>query len=460
MTAVARSAVRAVDAELAGWHPVALGGVIGRETLERACVSPGEVDEVIVGCADPVGACGADVARAVVLCARWPVEVGGHVIDRGETSGMAAVQAGIAAIRAAQAETVLVMGLGLCSAVPPGASAVGRSYGMPWAGVGERFADRGGLLPPPRLADRAAASASLGRRELDDATERSRLLRKDAGISSAIVAVAARPGIGAADVRAGRAVTADAIRDWGDAESLPAAFDSDGLLTAASFATPADAVAAVLLQASPRRATGGSPGRRAASESVSARDSSSGFDSSPVAASATSGDEPRKPTATAISMKAAASRPNDHRPALRAGDSLEAAATSPRGRLGELAVVIGTGRGAGDPFDPTGGVNAAVHRALAEAGVGIDEVEIAVSEQDAATLLVVSASLGVEPCRVNRTGGALATGHAGAAEELRLITDGLADRAEPETALLTISAGPTGSAAILWGAGDGRQSCG
>ena len=43
----------------------------------------------------------------------------------------------------------------------------------------------------------------------------------------------------------------------------------------------------------------------------------------------------------------------------------------------------------------------------------------------------------------------MATGNAGAAEELRLITDGLAVPAG-ERLLLTISAGPTGSAAILW----------
>ena len=34
--AVARTAVRPVDGELAGWNPVVLAGVVGREALERA----------------------------------------------------------------------------------------------------------------------------------------------------------------------------------------------------------------------------------------------------------------------------------------------------------------------------------------------------------------------------------------------------------------------------------------
>ena len=156
MMAVARTAVRPVDGELAGWNPVVLAGVVGREALERAGLGPGELDEVVVGCADPVGACGADAARAIVLAAGWPVTVGGHVVDRGETSGLAAVQAAVAAIRAGQARTVLVIGLGLCSVVPPGAAALNRTYGAPWGGVAERFAEVGGLLPGPRLAERAA----------------------------------------------------------------------------------------------------------------------------------------------------------------------------------------------------------------------------------------------------------------------------------------------------------------
>ena len=60
VVAVARTAVRGCDGELAGWHPVALAGVVGRAVLDRAGMSSAELDEVVVGCADPVGANGAE----------------------------------------------------------------------------------------------------------------------------------------------------------------------------------------------------------------------------------------------------------------------------------------------------------------------------------------------------------------------------------------------------------------
>lgn len=374
VVAVARTAVRPVDGELAGWNPVELAGVVGREALERARLPAEDLDEVVVGCADPVGACGADVARAIVLAAGWPVDVGGVVVDRGETSGLAAVQAAVAAIKAGQARTVLVLGLGLCSVVPPGAAALNRTYGAPWGGVAERFEEAGGLLPAPRLSERAAVAAGIGRDDLDAAAEESRRRRAAAGASPAIVAVAARPGDAAGrGVYPGDPVAADVERSWGDAAELPPAFDDEGLLTAATFAPPADAVAAVLLQAA------ASPG------------------------------------------------PSDG-----------------------VAKVAGTGRAAGDPFDPTGNVAAAVAQALAEAGVELDDVDaIAVVEHDAATVGLVAGALGIDADAINLSGGSVATGNAAAAEELRLITDGLAKPGAGQL-LLTISAGPTGSTAILW----------
>ena len=425
MVAVARTAVRPVDGELAGWNPVVLAGAVGRETLERAGLEAGVLDEVVVGCCDPVGAAGADAARAIVLAAGWPVSIGGSVVDRGETSGLAAVQAAVAAIRAGQARTVLVVGLGLCSVVPPGAAALNRTYGAPWGGVAERFEKVGGLLPAPRLSERAAQAAGIGRAELDAAAEESRRRRVAASTagasptrragaspgagtspgpatSTAIVAVAARPGDAAGrGVYRGDPVATDVVRDWGDAAELPPAFDDDGLLTAATFAPPADAVAAVLLQAGTHQAGTHQAGAHEAG----------------------SIGEHRGETAAA-----------------RAGEALRSAAP--------LATVAGMGRAAGDPFDPVGNVAAAVGRALGDAGVELSAVDgIAVVEQDAATTMLVARALDIDAQRINPDGGAVATGNAGAAEELRLIADGLAVPGGP---LLTISAGPTGSAAIVW----------
>ena len=507
VAAVARTAVRPVDGELAGWNPVELAGVVGREVLERAGLGAGDLDEVVVGCADPVGACGADAARAIVLAADWPVSVGGMVVDRGETSGLAAVQAAAAAIRSGQARTVLVVGLGLCSVVPPGAAALNRTYGAAWGGVAERFAAAGGLLPGPRLSERAAAAAGIDRAALDAAAEESRRRRAqsgesrqprkpggsgelgesrkpgesrqpggsgelgesrqlgesrkpggpreptepeesgeprksgESGAASAIVAVAARPGDAAGrGVYPGDPVPADVVRDWGDPAELPPAFDDEGLLTAATFAPPADCVAAVLLQAVEGRAEPPPAGRPA--EATTPSTPAAGVLSAPPQAAGTESKPPDAHPAREATAPAGAS--TAEMPTASRSDSGSGQAWGP-GPV--LATVVGTGRAAGDPFDPVGDVAVAVDRALAEAGTGLDAVDdITVVEHDAATVMLVARALGVDAGRINRTGGAVATGNPGAAEELRLITDGLAVTGG---LLLTISAGPTGSAAIL-----------
>lgn len=410
LAGAARTAVRPVDAELSGWNPVELAGAVGQEVLDRTGTDPSQVDEVIVGSAELVGANGSDAARAVVLAAGWPDRIGGHGIDRAETSGAMAVQAGEAAIASGQARAVLVIGLGLASVVPPGSGAMGRTYGTPWGGVAERLADRGGLLPPPRLAERAAAESGITRAELDAFAEESCRRRRDHDRCRSIVAVAVRFSGTRPDIRWPTPVLADRVRDLGATADLPPAFGDGGLLTAATFAPPADAVTALLLQASEP----GSPGESG----------------KPV--------EPRG-QAEPVELGRSAKPEEPGRPG------------GPE-RLGEpeTAAVVGTGRAAGDPFDPVGGVRAAVDQALGSGGLGIDDMAAVASvEPTAAAPILVGRALGIDPAEINRSGGALATGDAGAAEELRLIADGLVGL-EPAQHLLTISAGPTGSVATVW----------
>ena len=95
----ARTPVAALDSELSGWRPVDLAVVVVREVLNRAQATADRVDEVILGCAEPVGSQGADVARAIVLSAGWPAAIGGMVVERGETSGMSAIQVAADAVR-------------------------------------------------------------------------------------------------------------------------------------------------------------------------------------------------------------------------------------------------------------------------------------------------------------------------------------------------------------------------
>ena len=192
LAAACRTPFVAANGALAGWHPVDLSALVLTEAIERADLSAGQVDEVWVGCAEPVGAQGADMARASVLTAGWPDTIGGTVIDRAETSGNAALHGAAAAIAAGTITTAVVLGVCSASIVQPGASALGRTYGRPWGdGPAARMEDRGGLLPPARAAEVAALAAGFNRDAQDRAGIRSHELRAEV-VSPAMMTIDAR----------------------------------------------------------------------------------------------------------------------------------------------------------------------------------------------------------------------------------------------------------------------------
>jgi acetyl-CoA C-acetyltransferase len=62
-----------------------------RNAVSRAGIEPGEVDDVIMGCAMQQGSSGQNVARQGLLAAGLPVTVAGMTIDRQCSSGMMAI---------------------------------------------------------------------------------------------------------------------------------------------------------------------------------------------------------------------------------------------------------------------------------------------------------------------------------------------------------------------------------
>lgn len=64
-----------------------------RAAIERAVVEPAQVDDVIIGCAMQQGTSGLTIGRQAALRAGFPVTVPGMSIERGCSSGLAAVSA-------------------------------------------------------------------------------------------------------------------------------------------------------------------------------------------------------------------------------------------------------------------------------------------------------------------------------------------------------------------------------
>lgn len=69
-------------------HGATLGGHVVAAALERAKLDPARVEDVIMGCANPEGATGANIARQIALRAGLPVTVPGMTVNRFCSSGL------------------------------------------------------------------------------------------------------------------------------------------------------------------------------------------------------------------------------------------------------------------------------------------------------------------------------------------------------------------------------------
>jgi acetyl-CoA C-acetyltransferase len=72
-------------------HGATLGGHVLQAAIERAGIAPGEVEDVIMGCANPEGATGANIARQAALRAGCPASVPGMTVNRFCSSGLQAI---------------------------------------------------------------------------------------------------------------------------------------------------------------------------------------------------------------------------------------------------------------------------------------------------------------------------------------------------------------------------------
>ena len=66
----------------------ALGGHVLAAAIERAGVAPGEIEDVIIGCANPEGATGGNIARQIALRGGCPVTTAGMTVNRFCSSGL------------------------------------------------------------------------------------------------------------------------------------------------------------------------------------------------------------------------------------------------------------------------------------------------------------------------------------------------------------------------------------
>ena len=69
-------------------HGATLGGHAVKAAVERAGIAPDAIEDVLMGCANPEGATGANIARQIALAAGLPVTVSGVTVNRFCSSGL------------------------------------------------------------------------------------------------------------------------------------------------------------------------------------------------------------------------------------------------------------------------------------------------------------------------------------------------------------------------------------
>ncbi len=116
---------------LKGFSAPQLGGIIIKEAVKRANITPEDVDEVIMGNVVPAGL-GQNVARQAAIAAGIPYEVGAFHIDKVCGSGLKAVVLAAQAIKCGDADIIVAGGMESMTNCP---------YALPKARFGYRLFD-------------------------------------------------------------------------------------------------------------------------------------------------------------------------------------------------------------------------------------------------------------------------------------------------------------------------------
>ncbi|MGE4243057.1 acetyl-CoA C-acyltransferase [Ramlibacter sp.] len=98
-------------------HGATLGGHAVRHAVQRAGIDPAAVEDVLMGCANPEGATGGNIARQIALMADLPITVSGMTINRFCSSGLQTIAMASQRIIAGEGEVYVAGGVESISCV-------------------------------------------------------------------------------------------------------------------------------------------------------------------------------------------------------------------------------------------------------------------------------------------------------------------------------------------------------
>jgi len=159
-----RSPIGKRNGSLKEFHPVDLLAEVLKETVGRAGVDPGQVEDHITGCVSQVGEQSLNIGRNAWLAAGFPEKVPATTVDRQCGSSQQAIHFAAQGVMAGAYDLVVASGVENMSRVPMGSSTAGQNpFGQ------QLFARYEGKLVPQGIsADLIASKWGITREDSDD----------------------------------------------------------------------------------------------------------------------------------------------------------------------------------------------------------------------------------------------------------------------------------------------------
>lgn len=146
---------------LSSVRPDELAAKVLKELVNRAGISPGIVEDVILGCVAQVEEQGLNIARSAVLMADFPIHVPGTTIDRQCGSSQQAIHFAAQAILSGDMDVVIAGGVESMTRVPMGASRKESTWS-------EELTSRYEMIHQGLSAERIAEKWGYSREQLDE----------------------------------------------------------------------------------------------------------------------------------------------------------------------------------------------------------------------------------------------------------------------------------------------------
>ena len=158
------------NGSLSKWHPADMGAVVLDELVNSTGIQPKDVDDVIFGCVDQVGAQAGNLARNAVLASSLPESVPGTTVDRQCGSSQQALHFAAQAVMSGTQDIVIAGGVEVMSIVPIGASitdGMKAEHGFPFNAKGIEKRYPGTFFSQFTGAELVADKWNLSRSDLD-----------------------------------------------------------------------------------------------------------------------------------------------------------------------------------------------------------------------------------------------------------------------------------------------------